>query len=68
MVILPDLKDVSLDPGFLKPFEENEQGELVPDGFGSILDLPDEDFNPDLLVGSHALLYVQGEQIFNLFL
>ena len=68
MVILPDLKDVSLDPGFLKPFEENEQGELVPDGFGSILDLPDEDFNPDLLVGSHALLYVQGEQIFNLLL
>lgn len=68
MVVLSDLKDVSLDPGFLKPFEENEQGELVPDGFGSILDLPDEDFNPDLLVGSHALLYVQGEQIFNLLL
>lgn len=63
VVVLSDLEYLALDPSLLESLEHDEQGQLVPDGLRSVLDLAGQYLDPHLLVRSCVLADVQSEEV-----
>lgn len=66
--MFPDLKNIPLDPGLLIFFEHDKQMQLFTNSLSRILNFPCQYLDSDFFIGSHALLNVEGEKVFDLFL